>query len=607
MKRLSLCLCILMVSGGILHGRKEEPIVSASIAVPVYHFVVGQTYPISIDIHIREPYHINSNKPLDEFLIPTTVQLQPQAGMAFGKIGFPAATVKQLEISESPMAIYEGTIHIKTSVGVAADFQGKEVILDGVIGYQACDNRKCLAPAKATFRRIVLMSAETGSVVPPSPAEKPTQSAADQTVTPAPQSSNRNIQLPAGVNFADKGLLLTFLLVFLGGLALNLTPCVYPLIPITISYFGGQSEGKKGNVIIHSFLYVIGMAVTYSVLGVIAAFTGSLFGSALQYPPILIAIAIVMVLLALSMFDVYELRMPSFFNRVAGGSQKGFFGTFFMGLTVGIVAAPCIGPFVLGLLTYVGNKANVLLGFSLFFVLALGLGMPFLFLGIFSGSIGKLPRSGAWMVWARTNFGFFLIAMAIYFVRSLMPNSLYEYLGLAMTMLIAGIYMAWIEPTKSAGKSFGYVRNIVGVIFFLLALHFAVTGIQDYKSVDAINWTPYSDSKLAEAAASGRPVMIDFFTEWCVACKELDKKTFADADVIATAGSFIMLKADITSADDPRVKIMTEKYAIKGVPTLVFLSPDGREMPDLRVTGFEPRNEFLPKMNRALALSNKGN
>jgi thiol:disulfide interchange protein DsbD len=162
----------------------------------------------------------------------------------------------------------------------------------------------------------------------------------------------------------------------MGGLALNLTPCVYPLIPITISYFGGQAQGKKGSIAAHSFLYVIGLAVTYSVLGVVAAFTGSLFGSALQYPPVLIAIAAVMVVLALSMFNVYELRVPAFLSKFAGASKKGFFGTFFMGLTVGIIAAPCIGPFVLGLLTYVGNKGNVLLGFSLFFVLALGLGVP---------------------------------------------------------------------------------------------------------------------------------------------------------------------------------------------------------------------------------------
>ncbi len=416
-----------------------------------------------------------------------------------------------------------------------------------------------------------------------------------------------------------------FLLVFLGGLALNLTPCVYPLIPITISYFGGQSQGKKGSLVAHSVIYVIGMAVTYSILGVIAAFTGSLFGTALQYPPVLIGIALIMVILALSMFNVYELRVPAFLSQLAGGSRKGFFGTFFMGLTVGIVAAPCIGPFVLGLLTYVGDKGNVLLGFFLFFVLALGLGVPFLFLGIFSGSISRMPRSGAWMVWVRTIFGFILIAMAIYFLKPLFPNGLFYNLTLALTMFVAGIYMAWIEPTKTPAKAFPYVRNVVGIIFFAIGLFVAATGIQGYLDeeiavkmsglavekgagsvTDAVQWFAYSDEKVAEASRSGRPVLIDFWADWCIACKELDKRTFSEPEVIEASKSFVMLKVDSTSAKDLQAKAVCQKYRVKGFPTLVFLAADGKEVEDIRVTGFEPKKDFLPKMQKTLELSRKG-
>jgi thiol:disulfide interchange protein DsbD len=415
-----------------------------------------------------------------------------------------------------------------------------------------------------------------------------------------------------------------FLLVFLGGLALNLTPCVYPIIPITISYFGGQSQGKKGSVVAHSVLYVLGMAVTYSILGVIAAFTGSLFGTALQYPPVLIGIALIMIVLALSMFNVYELRVPAFLNKIAGGSRKGFFGTFFMGLTVGIVAAPCIGPFVLGLLTYVGDKGNVLLGFLLFFVLALGLGVPFLFLGIFSGSISRLPRSGAWMVWVRTIFGFILIAMAIYFLKPLFPSALFYNLALAATMFVAGIYLAWIEPTKTSGKAFPYVRNIVGIIFFVIGLYVAATGIQGYLDkeiaartkdlvmekgaaavTNAVEWFPYSEENIAEAVRAGRPVLIDFWADWCIACKELDKKTFSEPEVIEASKSFVMLKVDSTSARDLQAKAVCQKYRVKGFPTLVFLAADGKEVEDLRVTGFEPKKDFLPKMLKTLELGKK--
>jgi thiol:disulfide interchange protein DsbD len=395
---------------------------------------------------------------------------------------------------------------------------------------------------------------------------------------------------------------------------LNLTPCVYPLIPITISYFGGQSGGRKGGAVLHALLYVIGMAVTYSVLGSIAAFTGNLFGAALQYPAVLLFIAAILVLLALSMFDVYELRLPAFLNRLAGGSQKGYLGTLFMGLTVGIVAAPCIGPFVLGLLTYVGNRGSVLLGFSLFFVLALGLGLPFLFLGIFSDSLNKLPRSGAWMVWVRKIFGFILLAMAVYFLKTLFPTTLLYHLALAMIMFIAGLYLAWLEPTRTAGKGFRAVRLAVGIVFFGTAILVASSGIQAHLGRvagregppgSAVAWEPYSEAKLAEALSVGRPVFIDSSADWCIPCKEMDKRTFNRPGVIALSRRFTMLKADLTSKKDPGVGAFYEKYGIKGVPTLIFLKPDGTEIADLRGVGFEPEEVFLAKMKRALELSGK--
>jgi thiol:disulfide interchange protein DsbD len=356
------------------------------------------------------------------------------------------------------------------------------------------------------------------------------------------------------------------------------------------------------------------MAVTYSILGVVAAMTGGLFGAAHQYPPVLIGIAAVMVLLALSMFDVYELRMPAALNRLAGSSQKGFGGTFLMGLTVGIVAAPCIGPFVLGLLTYVGNEGDVVLGFALFFILALGLGVPFLVLGVFSGSIHRLPRSGAWMVWVRKIFGFILLAMAVYFVKNLLPSLLAYHLTLALIMLLAGIYMAWIDPVPTTGRIFPYVRNIVGIIFFAGALYAAVTGLQSgmantqIRSAEsnlsgAIQWLPYSEEMLARASREAKPVFIDFYADWCAPCKELDKHTFAAPEVVERSREFIMLKVDLTSADDPQAEALRGKYQARGVPTLVFLKPDGQEISSLRGTGFESKEVILDKMNRALQLS----
>ena len=587
MKTIPAAIALLLCS--LLSASAQDPasVVSIRAIAAAEPLKTGKPAVIAIELSIDSRYHINSDRPLEDYLIPTTLELEPLAGVRFGKPVFPAALVKKLPFSDSPMAVYEGTIKISVEITPDASLQQKDIVLNGKVRYQACDDRACLPPVRKPFSLALSFQGTAQASTPQS----------------APAAASEG--------FGDRGILVTLLLVFLGGLALNLTPCVYPMIPITISYFGGQAQGKKGSLVAHACLYVIGMAVTYSVLGVFAAMTGSLFGTALQYPPVLIGIALVMVLLALSMFDVYEFRMPAFLNRLAGGSQKGFAGTFLMGLTVGIVAAPCIGPFVLGLLTYVGNKGNAFLGFVLFFVLALGMGVPFIVLGVFSGSIKRLPRSGAWMVWVRKIFGFILLAMAVYFLEPLFPNPLAYRLTFALILLLAGIYLAWIDTVESTGKAFPLVRNIIGILFFALALYAAVTGIENFlrnastgtvasRTTTAIQWFPYSEAMLDQAAREGKPVFIDFYADWCVPCKEMDAQTFAAPEVVTRSRDFVMLKVDLTSTEDPKAGALREKYQVKGVPTLVFLRPDGQEISDLRGTGFESKDVFLGKDEQGL-------
>ena len=592
-------------------AQNSNEIISARIISSVDKIKPGDSYQIAVEVQIKEPYHINAQKPSEDYLIPTTLNLKSGEGIAIGQYTYPDAEMKTFAFSESPLAVYEETIYIFTTISVSPDYTGTEIPLNGTIGYQACDDQTCQAPDELSFSEMLPVA---------SPDEKITPINQDifASMPTAAQISTENVE-ESGLSkiLAQKGWFLTFALVFLGGLALNLTPCVYPLIPITISYFGGQAEGKRGSVVSHAIIYVLGMAITYSILGVIAALTGSLFGAALQNPIVLIFIALVLVILSLSMFDLYEIRVPAFLSNFAGGAKKGYFGTFFMGLTVGIVAAPCIGPFVLTLLTFVGERGDVFLGFWLFFVLALGLGVPFLFLGIFSGSINKIPRSGAWMIWVRKIFGFILIAMAIYFLDPLIPNTLLYHFSLALTMLLGGIYMAWIEPTTSTGKVFPVIRNLIGIIFFVIAVIFGTLGIQSYfennvqqmqalsgeKAADQIQWFNYSGEKLDEAVSTGKPVMIDFYADWCIPCKELEKFTFSDPDVVDISRQFIMLKVDLTKSNDARVKELKDLYQIKGVPTLVFIDAQGNELSKLRVVGFMEKEDFLPIMESALAAS----
>jgi thiol:disulfide interchange protein DsbD len=385
----------------------------------------------------------------------------------------------------------------------------------------------------------------------------------------------------------------TLLGIFMGGMALNLTPCVYPLIPITISYFGGRNV--KGRPVIHGMSYVTGIAFTNSMLGVFAALTGGLMGALLQHPLVLIIIAGLLTALALSLFGFWELRVPYGLMQAATRSHSGYAGSLFMGLMMGVVAAPCIGPFVIGLLTWVASMGSPWLGFIIFFTLSLGLGLPFFFLAIFSGNIKKLPRSGEWMLWVRKLMGWMLMGMAIYFVQPLLSKTIGT-LVMAGLALFAGLHLGWIDKTKAAFKSFEWIKLSVA----MTALVFTITLVSSFitKGVGA-SFNPYEESLLVQAQNNGKPVIIDFSAQWCSPCRELDDITFHDSRVVdQVAKEFILIKVDLTSKENPLYEKLLQKYRIKGVPTIVFLDKKGQEIRSLRLVDFEPPDLFLERLSK---------
>ena len=253
----------------------------------------------------------------------------------------------------------------------------------------------------------------------------------------------------------------TLVAILLGGLALNLTPCVYPLIPITVSYFGGKSEKIKGHIIIHGILYMFGLAITNSLLGLSAALSGGMLGFALQSPYVLIFVAGVMVAMALSFFGLWDLRLPFWLTRIASKNYAGFSGTFFMGLTLGIVAAPCLGPFILGLLVYVGQRGDPFVGFLYLFTLSIGLGLPLSVLAIFSGAIARLPKSGDWMLWIRKLMGWVLLGMAAFMISPLLSQLFAKHWLLVGVSVAAGIHLGWLDTTGKKLKIFPYFKKAV--------------------------------------------------------------------------------------------------------------------------------------------------
>ena len=379
-------------------------------------------------------------------------------------------------------------------------------------------------------------------------------------------------------------------------MALNLTPCVYPLIPITVSYFGGRSGQGQGKLLAHGFFYIAGLAITNSTLGVIAALTGGLMGAILQNTWVLAAIALVLLTFASSLFGLWELRLPQGLTQAASKSYTGYFGTLFMGLTLGIIAAPCIGPFVLGLLTWIASVGNPWFGFTLFFVLSLGLGLPLFILALFSGKIEKLPRSGEWMIWVRKLMGWILVGMAAYFLQPLIPKTA-SIIVYSLITLAAGVHLAWLDKCTARFAAFKWIRISVGLLCIGIALFLSGSLLL---RIPGVAWQTYSVAVMEQAKQQGKPVILDFYATWCAPCRELDEITFHDQMVVSTSKQFLMVKIDLTAGDNPEFQKLVQDYNVKGVPTVVFLDGNGQERYDLRLVEFMKPDDFIVHMNNVL-------
>ncbi|HKA19561.1 MAG TPA: cytochrome c biogenesis protein CcdA [Blastocatellia bacterium] len=581
------------------YAQGSDRVVKATGYVSVDAIRPGDKFNVAVAVEIGDGYHINAHRPTLDYLIATTLALGAPAGISFADEKYPAPSHRKFEFQpDTPLAVHEGTIFI------TAEAQADNAIRQGVgsikamVTVQACNDKQCLAPSDLAVEIPIKFAASRQTVKPINAEVFAKASAQPDSSTEAPSMSAGLVEYQ-GSSQSERlfaGSLVSILIgVFIAGLLLNTTPCVYPIIPITIGFFVNQGarEGKPkiSKTFLMASMYVLGMALTYSLLGVIAAKSGGLFGAALQNPIVLIALAAIMVGLSLSMFGVYEFRLPEALNRMATSSTQstsGMFGAFVMGLTMGIVAAPCIGPFVLALLVEVGTKGSAAYGFMLFFVLALGLGFPYLVLGTFSGALKTLPRSGLWMVTVRKVFGLVLIGMALYFLMPLMGAAT-AYIFVTFFAACA-LYLIFWEAGRTKPSQFGWVLRAIGVGAAAVAVIMALP-----KKIEAeIQWQTYSEQALADARREGKGVIIDTFADWCIPCKELDQATFTNVAVKKDAERFVTLKLDLTRSEAGSEAARAKaKFGIRGVPTVIFLDHQGKERSELRLEGFEKPSLFL--------------
>jgi len=411
----------------------------------------------------------------------------------------------------------------------------RELIVE--LEYVACTAKYCLLPKRLEVRLPVQVTNA------PSMQEKSTQKATSLKESLTSEEGFKEL-LGSHFFFALFG-------IFLFGILTSFTPCIYPLIPITMMVLGSNDDRPLPYRFSMSLLYVLGIAITYAALGVFAAASGGLFGSFAGHPVVLAVMSITFLLMGLSLFGLFEIKTPAIFEKHLKKYEKtsGPLGTFISGCLAGVIAGPCVGPILVGILAYIAHQRDLVLGFFLLFIFALGFGLLFIALGTFIHLKEKLPKSGAWMVLVKYFIGLIMIGFSIWYARPLLGQ-------------VVGKFQS---KTTDSGPS----------------------------------WEKYSEEKIAAAKTNGQPVLLDFYADWCLACVEMDKFTFSQDSVQQALKDFVLVKIDATK-DYPGLRDLQTKYEVYGLPSYIFIAPDGQIIEEETLTGFEKADPFIERIQRFL-------
>jgi thioredoxin:protein disulfide reductase len=474
--------------------------------------------------------------------------------------------------------------------------------------YQGCsDQGLCYPPIEKTF------SIELTQTLSETPLSATNVSVTEK----SDSSSNENVQIAKLLRNGSFWLIITFF--FGAGLLLSLTPCVFPMIPILSGIIVGRGHKiTHMHAFILSLAYVLGMAITYAIAGVAAGYSGNLLSNALQTPWVLGSFAALFVVLSLAMFGLYELQLPTALqskltdtsNKLHGGHLSGVFG---MGALSAIIMGPCVAAPLAGALLYISQTHDAVLGGVALFVLALGMGVPLLIIGTSAGAI--LPKAGAWMEAVKRSFGVLMLAMAIWIISPVIPVSAQMLLWAALLIFMA-IYLHAFDPlphnahgVRRFGKGVGILALLLGMAYLIGAL----SGARDIlrplgnivrSTVEAPSTLRFErvksgaelDARIVQA--QGKTVMLDFYADWCVSCKEMERFTFSDAAVQARLRNTVLLQADVTanSEDD---KALLQRFQLFGPPATLFFDKQGKEQGGFRVTGYQDAPQFLQSLKSA--------
>jgi thioredoxin:protein disulfide reductase len=406
-----------------------------------------------------------------------------------------------------------------------------------------------------------------------------------------------NLESPISAALSSGNVGSTLAIAFGAGVVTSLTPCVYPMIAITVSVFGARQAKSRAEGAMLSTAFVLGMAALFVPLGLAAALTGGVFGAALASPAVLIGIALLFTVLAASMFGAFELDLPADLKtKLAGVGGVGLRGAFVLGMVSALIAAPCTGPVLGALLTWVSSSRDVVVGGLGLFAYALGLGMLFWIVGTFAIA---LPKSGRWLGWVKSFFGVVMLTAAVYYVRPLLPSiALPSALGsrsglmlAAMLLVGTGLALGAIHLSFEYTSKLERARKGTGVAMVVAGLLSLVAG---FETVDGqhLAWREDFQAAEAEARSSGKPMLVDFSASWCGACGELERHTFSNPDVVRESQRFVTVRVDLSPGkDSPEKRGYLARYAQRGLPLVVIHDATGNE--SSRVTGFMEADRFV--------------
>ena len=492
---------------------------------------------------------------------------------------------KQISITPSQADIAE--IKLPPGVWHEDEFYGKSEIYRKQLTIPITVNQ---AKSGATLTITYQGCADAGFCYPPETKTVPlSEVSADIQATPAP--------VPATVDPQEKPqpaaqLPFTALWALLIGIGIAFTPCVLPMYPLISGIvLGGKQRLSTGRALLLTFIYVQGMALTYTALGLVVAAAGLQFQAALQHPYVLIGLAVIFTLLALSMFGLFTLQLPSSLqtrltlmsNRQQGGAPGSVFA---MGAIAGLICSPCTTAPLSAILLYIAQSGNMWLGGGTLYLYALGMGFPLMLITVFGNRL--LPKSGPWMEHVKTAFGFVILALPVFLLERIVGDEwsvrLWSLLGVA--------FFGWAFITSLQAKH-AWMR-IVQIVLLAAAL-VCVRPLQDWafgaphtQTQAHLNFTPVASVDALNQAleqAKGRPVMLDLYADWCVACKEFEKYTFSNPQVQQALGNTVLLQADVTANNAQDVALL-KHLQVLGLPTILFFDAEGKEHPEARVTGF---------------------